>query len=105
MKLYATITSERNTKEVGKGGDKYLEIDLHVGSDRIGRIILDHQGGKDWALSYERPGKESWRVDSCITPKKKAEKQQGEEDGVCRKCGEGPVDSYEGICYDCQMKS
>lgn len=68
MKLYAKIASERNTREIGKGGDDWLEIDLLVGSNRIGRVILDHHGGNDWEVSYERPGGQSWTVDHCITP-------------------------------------
>lgn len=63
MKLYAKLSSERNGKEVGKGGDKYLEIALYVGPEKIGTVILDEQGGKDWNLSYEKYGQESYLID------------------------------------------
>lgn len=67
MKLYAKLSSEKNAKEVGKGGDKYLEVALYVGADKIGTVILDHQGGKDWDLSYERKGEPSYLIDSHET--------------------------------------
>lgn len=35
----------------------------------------------------------------------KEQKAKWEEEGRCRECGDWPIDSYEGICYDCQMKS
>lgn len=76
MKLYATITNDTGKKE-GKGGDKWLEIELTCRNNTVGRIILDYLGGDDWELSYERPGEPSYIIDSCITPKGK--QQKGED--------------------------
>lgn len=67
-KLYASIENDKGKKE-GKGGDKWLEIDLTHGNNPVGRIILDDHGGNDWRLTYQRPGGQSWTVDHCLTPK------------------------------------
>jgi hypothetical protein len=64
MKLYAELMSEKNSKMIGKGGDKYIEIRLAIGQDHIGTVILDSQGGKDWDLSYERNGESSYLIDN-----------------------------------------
>jgi hypothetical protein len=75
MKLYATIENEDGKKDVVGGGNKWVEVDLTVGNSLIGRIILDEQGGDDWILTYQRgPScKQSWTIDSNITPKPKAQ--------------------------------
>lgn len=79
MKLYAIIENEKGKKE-GKGGDKWLEIDLTYGNNPVGRIILDDYGGGDWVVSYQRPNGQSWTIDSCLSKGDKVserEKQQG----------------------------
>ena len=70
MKLYATIENDRG-KVKNIGGDKWLEIELKCGNNRVGFVILDHRGGNDWELSYQRGNEESYRIDSCITPGEK----------------------------------
>lgn len=40
MKLYATVTSERDSRPAKKGGDQRIEIELMVGNKRVGIIIL-----------------------------------------------------------------
>jgi len=46
MKLYATVTSERASK--GQGGNKFIAIDLAIGSATdskvIAKILLDEHG-------------------------------------------------------------
>ena len=75
MKLYAKISSDRSTKEEGKGGDKWIEIDLYIGADRIGRIVLDYQGSKDYGLSYEKnDGSSSRLIDATEVKKEKGRK-------------------------------
>ena len=41
MKLYARITSDKDRKEQGKGGNKWLKIELIVGNDIIGYWIVE----------------------------------------------------------------
>lgn len=103
MKLYATITSERASK--GQGGNKYLEIEIkaekvegiptraniyriNIDIDDDGFLlgsILDYSTGERMILT-------------------KAKRQKGDTDDVCSKCGSPHKDSYESLCYDCQMK-
>ena len=40
MKLYATITSERNSRPAKKGGDEYLEMRLYNGNIAIFDLIF-----------------------------------------------------------------
>jgi len=36
-------------------GNKYLEIELHVDHARVGRVILDYEGGS-YTVRYEKSG-------------------------------------------------
>lgn len=40
MKLYATVTSERESRLVKKGGDEFIRIELSVKNKIIGQIEL-----------------------------------------------------------------
>ena len=116
MKLYATITNSTpvypNGKTVGLGHDNVLLIELKRGNKTIGRVKMEcyiNNGrltaGREYDIKFfpVSTGKGGYVL--LHEEKTQAKKQNGEEDGVCRKCGGSPVDSYEGICYDCQMKS
>ncbi len=89
MKLYATVSSERG-KTAKLGDDKWLEIELTCGNSRVGTIILDYQGGKDWELSYQRGGEPSYLIDSCITPKTIDTKAKRQKDEYCNECMSTP---------------
>jgi hypothetical protein len=41
MKLYATITSERDSRPGKKGGDEYLQIELTAFGKIIGYVVLE----------------------------------------------------------------
>lgn len=42
MKIYATIESERDSRPVKKGGDKYLDIFITRGNKPAYNIRIDH---------------------------------------------------------------
>lgn len=53
MRLYSTISSERESREVKKGGNEYMKIDLYDGNRNVYRIhfyghgrimVSDHEG-------------------------------------------------------------
>ena len=53
MKLYVTVTSERNSRTAKKGGDEFLEIELSAFGKNVGRLILETQvDGSDGANQY-----------------------------------------------------
>ena len=68
MKLYCNISNDKGKME-GIGGDKWIEMELSIGNIRIGRVILDFQGGKDWDLSYEKWLEPSYLIDSSTKEK------------------------------------
>ena len=41
MKLYAIVTSERDSRAGKKGGDEYLQIELSAFGRRIGFVVLE----------------------------------------------------------------
>ncbi len=41
MKLYAKITSERDSRAGNKGGNEYLQIELTAFGRRIGFVVLE----------------------------------------------------------------
>lgn len=41
MKLYATITSERDSRAGKKGGNKYLQVELSAFGKIIGYVVLE----------------------------------------------------------------
>jgi hypothetical protein len=41
MKLYAKITSERDSRAGNKGGNEFLEIELSAFGRRIGFVVLE----------------------------------------------------------------
>ena len=54
MPLFVYITDENGYNTGHAEGDKHLEIELHVDHERVGRVILDYQGGRSYAVSYEK---------------------------------------------------
>lgn len=40
MKLYATVTSERASRIVRKGGDQYISIEITSGNRKVGNITI-----------------------------------------------------------------
>lgn len=42
MKLYATVTSERDSRPAKKGGDNFLEIELFTGNKRDAYIYYGY---------------------------------------------------------------
>lgn len=112
MKLYATITTSRDSQKQGIGDDKWLEIELSLGNKRIGRIIFDYQGGKSFSLSYEkiaigRSSDGSKIIDSydfdcgceqgvyACSDHAKAKKLKGEYDPTCVLCENGEEPGHE----------
>lgn len=64
MRLYTTIRSEKG-KEVTKGGQEYIEIDITVGKNHtpIGSIYLDYNHDRkdgcdldEWVLQWKKAG-------------------------------------------------
>jgi len=53
MKLYATITSERGGREVKKGGDEMIRVELKRGNKFIYYIYLTNE-----TLLVEKSGKQ-----------------------------------------------
>jgi len=54
MPLFVYITDENGYNTGHADGDKHLEIELHVAHERVGRVILDYQGGRSYTVSYEK---------------------------------------------------
>lgn len=86
MKLYATTTSERASK--GQGGNRYLDIQLTVSSERVsaGRVIVE-PSGTGYKVFYIPPAGMT-KADGVtlseitaeyIESKTKCEKQKGEK--------------------------
>ena len=42
MKLYATVTSERNSRPCRKGGDDTIQIELRYKNKKVGTILFWH---------------------------------------------------------------
>lgn len=78
MKLYATVTSERSSK--GQGGNKYLEVELSVGSkksqSRAGIVLLE-PSEYGFEVRYIPPAGIS-KADSILLSEIKGERQKGE---------------------------
>ena len=71
MKLYATVTSERDSRAGRKGGNEYLQIELSAFGRDIGCVVLEatadaqgepaqyrlkfanHRDSYDWAILKE----------------------------------------------------
>jgi hypothetical protein len=70
MKLYATVTSERNSRPAKKGGDEYINISLAVGNKGIGILELYLYKDKEthsvdvdeWILKFKRHLRHDWRI-------------------------------------------
>ena len=54
MPLFVYITDENGYNTGHADGNKYLEIELHVDHARVGRVILEHQGGRSYSVSYQK---------------------------------------------------
>lgn len=58
MKLYATTTSERNSRPAKKGGDRYIKTELTYKDRGIGRLVVNEYNGA--IVKYISPeGKET----------------------------------------------
>ena len=70
MPLFIYITDKNGYNTGHADGDKHLAIELHVDHERVGRVILDHQGGRAYTVSYEKnDGTPSRLIDSAGTQK------------------------------------
>ena len=108
MNLYAKVTSERATK--GQGGNDRIDIVLNVGAgakdSRTVAIIHLVREKERYTIFWDDaeidacpPIRATLKIGSIL----KGKRQKGDDD-VCRIC-KGEKDSYESLCYDCQMKS
>ena len=67
MPLFVYITDENGYNTGHADGVNYLAIELHVDHERVGRVILDYEGGSH-TVSYEKNDGTLWRlVDSSDT--------------------------------------
>ena len=94
MKLYAKITSERASK--GQGGNKYLEIELLVGSrddqNDAGIVSLTDEGDH-FAVRYTTP--QGKHTEELLTLPKKAK---------CKECNQLAYLSGVDLCPPCSSK-
>jgi hypothetical protein len=94
MKLYGTITSERATK--GQGGNKYINFQITAGENKTIMLCGSITCEETETENIYRLFNAGVLVDTLTESK--------QSDDNCAKCG-GIKDSYESLCYDCQMKS
>ncbi len=77
MKLFATITSERQSKFVTKGGNEFLRIELNHKNNRLGQLeIKENQSGDivfEWFDYPDYTLNKSNRIIKCIKGKTQKE--------------------------------
>jgi hypothetical protein len=67
MKLYATVTSERESRPARKGGDEYIEIVISCGNDEKRTIRMSNYqrfGHRPNQIKIEVDGRD---IDTCQT--------------------------------------
>ena len=64
MPLFVYITDENGYNTGHADGNRYLEIELHVDHARVGRVILDYEGGS-YTVNYEKNDGTPSRLIDC----------------------------------------
>lgn len=44
MKYYVRVNSDKGRREMKKGGNEWISIDLYSGNGWLGRVTVDHRG-------------------------------------------------------------
>lgn len=68
MRLYATLTSERDSRPAKKGGDKVLRTKINIGNKEVAEIVVVHnEGTKTPTLTVYYKGDKDVKVYTCDT--------------------------------------
>jgi hypothetical protein len=68
MRLYATLTSERDSRPAKKGGDKVLRTKINIGNKEVAEVVVVHnEGSKLPTLTVYYKGKNDIKVHTVDT--------------------------------------